>query len=107
MKCNLPKGFKANRKEENTLDRPVETAQTGVSYEDKKNISLGAGMAHRLPQGTGRTYNFAKSAKARRNEQVREHNAVMEQARQKEGSLFLQRCGNLRNKNHDEDSYEM
>lgn len=90
MKCNLPKGFRANIQEE-SFDQREPQAAAKATFIDRKNISLGAGESHRLPQGTGRSYDFSSAARARREAQEKRHAAVMRRAQMSEAERNLQR----------------
>ena len=89
MKCNLPKGFRANIQEE-SFDQREQQPSARATFVDRKNISLGAGSAHRVPQATGRTYDFSKAASDRRRFEERRHEAIMRNARMKESERNLQ-----------------
>ena len=106
MKCNLPKGFRANIQEESFDQRePQEAAK--ATFIDRKNISLGAGQAHRVPQATGRDYNFSRAARARRIEQEQRRYAYIKTSQMKEGELNFQRRVARMNSDNNESGSEM
>ncbi len=100
MKCNLPKGFKASVREESLDQRPLQEDAREM-FTDRRNMSLGAGQSHRIPQGTGKTYNFSRAARARRKEQEQRHNAVMGTSQMRESERNFQRRVERMNSDND------